>query len=141
MRLRPPYLSVFDPEISGEGGIDPPSLQPLYERLAERILPHITVRMSRPRFLTAMAVGFLAWILSEWLYPNLAGDVIGLVFALLAIIIVTPLSQTFDPPRLLIDECGKPINLKDRLGILPLFSRVKPEGTSSDEADEPQSIG
>ena len=55
--LRPPYLSAFDPVVSAEGGIDPLSTQATYEHLAERILPFLTVRMARPRFLTAMAVG------------------------------------------------------------------------------------
>lgn len=57
MSLSAPLLSAFDPEVSSEGGIDPFSLSATYERLAERILPFLTVRMSRPRFLTAMAVG------------------------------------------------------------------------------------
>ena len=57
MNLRPPYLSVYDPEEASEGSIDPLSLMPVYERLAERILPFLTVRMARPRFLTAMSVG------------------------------------------------------------------------------------
>ncbi|MEO8381617.1 MAG: hypothetical protein ABI779_18290 [Acidobacteriota bacterium] len=57
MTLSPPLLSAFDPEISAEGGIDPLSLSATYERLAERIFPFMTVRMSRPRFVTAMAVG------------------------------------------------------------------------------------
>lgn len=57
MSLSAPLLSAFDPEVSSEGGIDPFSLSATYERLAERIFPFLTVRMSRPRFLTAMAVG------------------------------------------------------------------------------------
>jgi hypothetical protein len=55
--LQPPVLSAFDPLASSEGGIDPLSSQATYEHLAERILPFLTVRMARPRFLTAMAVG------------------------------------------------------------------------------------
>jgi hypothetical protein len=57
MSLSAPLLSAFDPEVSSEGGVDPFSLSATYERLAERIFPFLTVRMSRPRFLTAMAVG------------------------------------------------------------------------------------
>ena len=53
--LAPPILSLYDPPESGEGSIDPLSLQPTYERLAERIYPFVTVRMKRPRFLTAIA--------------------------------------------------------------------------------------
>lgn len=54
--LEPPALSAFDPPENGEGSIDPFSTQAGYERLAELILPFITVRMARPRFLTAMCV-------------------------------------------------------------------------------------
>ncbi len=84
--------------------------------------------------LAAMAVGALAWGVSEWLYPDFAGDVIGLLFSLLAIIIVTPLSQKFDPPKPLIDKDGKPLDLKERLGILPLFSKVKDTRSTASEA-------
>ena len=71
MLLSPPYLSRHDPVSTSEGSIDPLSLQTVYERLAERILPFITVRMSRPRFLTAMAVG--AHVCSEFI-EDLAAD-------------------------------------------------------------------
>ncbi len=57
LALQPPVLSAHDPLASSEGGIDPLSSQATYEHLAERILPYVTVRMARPRFLTAMAVG------------------------------------------------------------------------------------
>jgi hypothetical protein len=82
MALQPPFLSIFDPPESGEGSIDPLSLMATYENLAERIYPYITVRMARPRFLTAMVVGarvcgeFIdelaadevtpAWLVFEW---------------------------------------------------------------------------
>jgi hypothetical protein len=82
MAIEPFRLSAFDPVVSEEGGIDPFSLQGTYERLAERILPFITVRMARPRFLTAIAVGAVvcqkfrdevaadrvtpAWLVFEW---------------------------------------------------------------------------
>ena len=37
--------------------IDPLGLALVYERLADRMLPGMTVRMRRPRFLTVLAVG------------------------------------------------------------------------------------
>lgn len=51
-----PHLSEADPDLVGEGSLDPLGLAPTADRLAERILPHVTARMSRPRFLTVMAV-------------------------------------------------------------------------------------
>ncbi|MDP6777906.1 MAG: hypothetical protein QGI83_14195 [Candidatus Latescibacteria bacterium] len=53
----PPLLSLYDPAERTEGSIDPLGLMSTYERLAERIYPWMTVRMARPRFLTAMVVG------------------------------------------------------------------------------------
>lgn len=55
--LRVPFSSEFDPSEEGEGSIDPLGLQPAYERLADRLLPAVTVRMGNPRLVTAMAVG------------------------------------------------------------------------------------
>lgn len=53
--LNPPVLSLPDPRESAEGSIDPLGLQMTYEHLAGRVYPFMTVRMSRPRFLTAIA--------------------------------------------------------------------------------------
>ena len=82
MTLTPPLLSAYDVGASGEGSIDPLSLAPTYDRLANRLLPHLTVRMKRPRYLTAIAAGAHicepmadrlasdgrspAWIVFEW---------------------------------------------------------------------------
>lgn len=54
--LLPPLLSTWDPVREAEGSIDPLSLSPIYDRLADRILPALTVRMRRIRFVTAMCV-------------------------------------------------------------------------------------
>jgi hypothetical protein len=72
MSLLPPVISEFDPLLESEGSIDPLGLQAAYERLADKILPAITVRMTRPRFLTAMAVG--ARVCEEWEEEDLAAD-------------------------------------------------------------------
>ena len=74
-------------------------------------------KANRTGTLSAMAAGFSAWILSEWIYPELAGDVIGFGVSLLVIVIVTPLTQGIDPPTPLSDENGEAIDLKGRLGI------------------------
>ncbi len=62
--LKAPFSSEFDPSEESEGSIDPLGLQPAYERLADRMLPAVTVRMGRPRFVTAMALG--ACICEGW---------------------------------------------------------------------------
>jgi hypothetical protein len=70
--LRAPFSSEFDPSEEAEGSIDPMGLQPGYERLADRLLPAVTVRMSRPRFVTAMAVG--ACVCDAWDTDAVAAD-------------------------------------------------------------------
>ena len=70
--LRAPFSSEFDPSEEAEGSIDPLGLQPGYERLADRLLPAVTVRMGHPRFVTAMAVG--ACVCDEWDTDAVAAD-------------------------------------------------------------------
>ena len=74
-------------------------------------------KANRTGTLSAMAAGFSTWILSEWMHPELAGDVVGFGVSLVTIYIVTLLTQKTDPPKPLVDEHGVPINLKGRLGI------------------------
>jgi hypothetical protein len=70
--LKAPFSSEFDPSEEGEGSIDPLGLQPGYERLADRLLPAVTVRMGNPRLVTAMALG--ARICEEWDSDAVAAD-------------------------------------------------------------------
>lgn len=53
----PPVCSAFDPIAVSDVSIDPLGLALVYEKLADRMLPGMTVRMRRPRFLTVLAVG------------------------------------------------------------------------------------
>jgi hypothetical protein len=52
-----PFLTEADPDRAQEGSIDPLGLATLADRLADQIAPDVTARMSRIRFLTAIAVG------------------------------------------------------------------------------------
>jgi len=63
-------------------------------------------------------MGIVSWLTTSLLYPELPGDLIGLGVSFLTMIIVTPLTQGFDPPRALVDIDGNPIELTDRLGTL-----------------------
>jgi hypothetical protein len=67
----------------------------------------------------------LTWLLAVLFMPNLAGDMLGLIACLVTILVVTPLTQRFDPPRRLLDEDGEEVEMKDRLGTLPLFRAAK----------------
>ena len=51
-----PFLTLPDPVAAGEGALDPLGLSNLADSLAEEILPGLRARISRPRFLTAIAV-------------------------------------------------------------------------------------
>lgn len=82
-------------------------------------------KANRTGALSAMAAGFSAWFLSTLFYPELAGDVIGFGVSVVTIIIATLLTQRIDPPRPLSDGNGEPIDLKGRLGILPLIGPPK----------------
>lgn len=52
-----PFLTEEDPDAFGEGSLDPLGLSAIADRLADEIAPDITARMSRVRFVTAIAVG------------------------------------------------------------------------------------
>jgi hypothetical protein len=56
-----PRLSAYDPGAVGEGGLDPLGLAAVADRIAERLAPGVRARMSHPRFLTATAVGAIAY--------------------------------------------------------------------------------
>ena len=70
--LSPPVLSEFDPVLEAEGSVDPLSLARTYEHLADKVLPALTVRMSRIRFVTAIAAG--ARVCADWGQDDLAKD-------------------------------------------------------------------
>lgn len=54
--VRLPFLTLPDPAQSQEGALDPLGLSTIGDHLADQILPGLRARMSRPRFLTALAV-------------------------------------------------------------------------------------
>jgi hypothetical protein len=55
--------------------------------------------------------------------PDLPADFMGMLASLVTMLIVTPLTQSFDPPRPLLDSDGNEADTSDRLGTLPLFKR------------------
>jgi hypothetical protein len=68
-----PFLTLPDPEIESEGALDPLGLSTISDRLAEEILPGLRARMSRPRFLTSVA---LAAAVCDGLEDKVAGDLV-----------------------------------------------------------------
>jgi SSS family transporter len=82
-------------------------------------------RANRSGALASMAMGFLTWFLTIVIAPELPGDLLGLIVGMITMLIVTPLTQKADPPRPLLNSDGEEIEMKDRLGTLPLFARIR----------------
>ena len=88
-----PYRSLPDPEIQGEVSIDPLGLMSAADNLADWILPGLTARMWRPRFLTAIAITSVItepfredmakdgvtppWLVMEWYYVEAMANIRG----------------------------------------------------------------
>lgn len=68
-------LSTYDPVDVHEGALDPLGLNPIADRLGNKLTPGIRERMQHPRFLTAVAVGaelcrpFLDEVASDGITP------------------------------------------------------------------------
>jgi len=95
--------------------------------LAAIIVPFIMgvwwKKANRTGALASMAVGITSWLTTLMLWPELPADFMGLAASLVTMLVVTPLTQRFDPPRELRDSDGGTIEMTDRLGVLPLFKQ------------------
>lgn len=78
-------------------------------------------KANRTGALSAMAAGIVAWLTTLYMAPQLPADFIGLGACLVTMLIVTPLTQKFDPPRELRDGDGNLVDPGNRLGTLPLI--------------------
>lgn len=81
-------------------------------------------KANRSGALASMAAGFLTWLLAILYAPDFPGDLLGLVAGLVVMLIVSALTQEFDPPEPLRNSDGEEVEMKDRLGTLPLFRRA-----------------
>ena len=90
--------------------------------LAAVIVPFILgvwwKKANRAGALTAMWAGIAAWFVTSVSYPHLPGDLVGFAVSLITMLLVTPLTQTIDPPRPLVDHAGNEVDLSNRLGLL-----------------------
>ncbi len=66
----------------------------------------------------AMVCGFLTWLISRSVAPELPADLIGMGVCLITIIAVSLLTQKYDPPKPARDIDGNVVEFKDRLGTL-----------------------
>ena len=95
-------------------------------------------KANRSGALASMAVGFITWFIAIMFAPGFPGDLLGLLTALIAMLIVTALTQQSDPPEPLRNSDGEEVAMKDRLGTLPLFRRVR-QFEHADESAGPAS--
>ena len=95
--------------------------------LAAIIVPFIMglwwKKANRTGALSSMAAGISAWLITLYVAPELPADFIGLAASFITMLLVTPLTQKFDPPRELQDVDGNLVEISNRLGTLPLFGR------------------
>jgi SSS family transporter len=68
--------------------------------------------------LSAMAGGFLTWLVSRSVAPELPGDLIGMGACLVIMVVVSLATQKIDPPKPARDIDGNVVEFKDRLGTL-----------------------
>jgi SSS family transporter len=81
-------------------------------------------RTNRTGVLSGMTAGFATWIATAYFAPNLPGDLLGLLACFVVMLVVTPLTQRIDPPKSPRNSEGEIVELKNRLGVLPLFRKV-----------------
>jgi len=82
-------------------------------------------KANRTGALVSMAVGFLTWFVAILFAPGFPGDLLGLLTGLVAMLVATKLTQKSDPPEPLRNSDGEEVEMKDRLGTLPLFRRAE----------------
>ena len=85
-------------------------------------------KANRSGALAGMVAGFIVWITAYLYAPQYPADLLGMLACLVTVLIVTPLTQASDPPRPVRNNLGEPVEMKDRLGVLPLFRKVDPGG-------------
>ena len=78
--------------------------------LAAIIVPFILgiywKKANRAGALAGMGSGLVTWIATMQLWPALPSDFMGLGASLIAMLVVTPLTQELDPPKPLLDGDG-----------------------------------
>ena len=78
-------------------------------------------KANRTGALTGMAAGIAAWLITMQVAPAWPADFMGLAACLVTMLVVTPLTQKFDPPHEIRDIDGNVVDMNDRLGTLPVF--------------------
>jgi SSS family solute:Na+ symporter len=75
-----------------------------------------------------IAAGFSTFVLTSNLLPDISADFVGFWVSLIVSVMVSLATQTTHPPSQLTKADGVELDVRDRLGTLPLFSRTKDTG-------------
>jgi len=75
-------------------------------------------KANRTGALAGMSAGIATWAAVSTFAAALPADLLGFVSCVVVMLVVTPLTQEFDPPRRLIDHDGNEVKLDNRLGIM-----------------------
>lgn len=75
-------------------------------------------KANRTGALAGMSAGIATWLVVSSYSETLPADLIGFAACVIAMLVVTPLTQKSDPPRGLVDHDGNPVELTNRLGVL-----------------------
>jgi len=75
-------------------------------------------KANRTGALAGMSAGIVTWFVVSTFAADLPADLLGFVGCVLVMLVVTPLTQEFDPPRGLVDHDGNEVKLDNRLGII-----------------------
>jgi Na+/proline symporter len=77
-------------------------------------------KANRTGALASLYCGAACWAASLVWLPEAAADVLGMAAGIIALIIVSLLTQKTDPPRTLVDAEGNVVALRNRLGLIGL---------------------
>jgi len=75
-------------------------------------------KANRAGALAGMSAGLITWYVVSGTHPDVPADLIGFFVSVGVMLVVTPLTQTLDPPRGLVDHDGNEVALDNRLGVL-----------------------
>ena len=75
--------------------------------------------------------GFAAFGASIVAFPDIPASFVGFWVSLVVAVAVSLLTQESSPPKALTDANGRPLELGDRLGTLPLFRQHDPSGAKA----------
>lgn len=72
-----------------------------------------------------IGAGFATFMIVKAMYPEFPASFVGFWVSLVVAVVISLLTQKSDPAKPLTDGANKPMELRDRLGTLPLFRRMQ----------------